>query len=391
MPADAQQLLDTLAQQRGAMLQLLERLTLIESPSSDASTQLPVQRLIADQLQALDFRARPLAGRSTGGALFASPVRRTRSRQVQLLLGHYDTVWPVGTLRDMPFQVDDNIVRGPGVFDMKGGIVQIVFALKAVAALGAEPAVTPVVLLNSDEEIGSRESTRHIKRLARIANRALVMEPSMGPEGTIKTTRKGVGRFTVRARGKAAHAGLDPESGASAILELSHVIQKLFGLNDPQQGVSVNVGTIDGGIRPNVIAPESTAVIDVRVQSQADAERVSAAIAEIRPETPGVELEIDGYIGRPPLEPTPANQALWQLATELGAALGLSLEEGLAGGGSDGSTVSQYTATLDGLGPVGDGAHARHEHLLIDRTIERTALLAMLIMAPSLEVANEPN
>ncbi len=155
--------------------------------------------------------------------------------------------------------------------------------------------------------------------------------------------------------------------------------------------MSVNVGTIDGGMRPNVIAPESTAVIDVRVQSQADAERVSAAIAEIRPETPGVELEIDGRIGRPPLEPTPANQALWQLATELGTALGLRLEEGLAGGGSDGNTTSQYTATLDGLGPVGDGAHARHEHLLIDRTIERAALLAMLIMAPSLEVADGPH
>ncbi len=389
MPGFAQQLLATLAQQRGSMLQLLERLALIESPSSDAGTQLPVQRLISDQLEALGFRVRPLPGRSTGGALFASPVKRSRGQPVQLLLGHYDTVWPVGTLRDMPFEVDGNVVRGPGVFDMKGGIVQIVFALQAVAALGAEIAVTPVILLNSDEEIGSRESTRHIRRLARIANRALVMEPSMGPEGTIKTTRKGVGRFTVRARGKAAHAGLDPESGASAILELSHVIQKLFGLNDPQRGVSVNVGTIDGGIRPNVIAPESTAVIDVRVKSQADAERVTAAIAGIRPQTPGVELDIDGYIGRPPLEPTPANQALWQLARELGTELELTLEEGLAGGGSDGSTASQYTATLDGLGPVGDGAHARHEHLLIDRTIERTALLAMLILAPPLEAIHE--
>ena len=210
----------------------------------------------------------------------------------------------------------------------------------------------------------------------------------MGPEGTIKTTRKGVGRFVVRARGKAAHAGLDPEGGASAILELSHVIQSLFQLNDPQRGVSVNVGTIDGGIRPNVIAPESKAVIDVRVQSQADAERIGEAIKSIRPQTAGVELEIDGFIGRPPLEPTPANTALWELARNLGTELGLDLADGLAGGGSDGSTASQYTATLDGLGPVGDGAHARHEHLLIDRTLERTALLAMLIMAPALELPN---
>lgn len=388
MPGDAQQLLASVQDSRDAMLQLLERLTLIESPSSDAGSQRPIQQLIAGQLQELGFRVRPLAGRSTGGALHAAPWPRQRGRPLQLLIGHYDTVWPVGTLRDMPFEVDGNVVRGPGVFDMKGGIVQILFALRALQASGAEPAVTPVILLNSDEEIGSRESTRHIRRLARIANRALVMEPSMGPAGTIKTTRKGVGRFTVRARGKAAHAGLDPEGGASAILELSHVIQKLFGLNDPQQGVSVNVGTVDGGIRPNVIAPESTAVIDVRVQNSTDAERVSEAIKAIRPETPGVELEIEGFMGRPPLEPTPANQALWQLARELGAQLGLTLDEGLAGGGSDGSTASQYTATLDGLGPVGDGAHARHEHLLIDRTLERTALLALLILAPPLDVAH---
>ena len=169
--------------------------------------------MICDELAALGYRVRKLSGRRTGGSLFAAPLARERGRPVQLLLGHYDTVWPVGTLHDMPFEIDDNVVRGPGVFDMKGGIVQILFALRSIASLGLEPSVTPVILLNSDEEIGSRESTRHIRRLARIADRALVMEPSMGPEGTIKTTRKGVGRFTVCARGKAAHAGLDPGIG----------------------------------------------------------------------------------------------------------------------------------------------------------------------------------
>jgi glutamate carboxypeptidase len=375
--------------QQAAMLTLLERLTRVESPSSDAATQVPVRALIGGELEALGLRVRYLSGRSTGGALMARPHDRRRGQPIQLLLGHYDTVWPVGTLRDMPFEIEDNIVRGPGVFDMKGGIVQIVFALRALQELGATPAVTPVILLNSDEEIGSRESTRHIRRLARIADRALVMEPSMGPEGTIKTTRKGVGRFTVCVRGKAAHAGLDPESGASAILELSHVIQKLFGLNDPARGISVNVGTVDGGIRPNVVAPESRAVIDVRVQSDADAERVRKAILGIQPVTPGVELDIDGFIGRPPLEATPANRALWAVARRLGTELGLNLQEGLAGGGSDGSTASRYTATLDGLGPVGDGAHARHEHLLLDRTLERTALLALLLMQPPLEVSHD--
>ena len=375
--------------QQPAMINLLERLARVESPSSDAAAQIPVRALISAEFEALGLGVRNLSGRTTGGALLARPRDRRRGQPIQLLLGHYDTVWPVGTLGDMPFEVEGNIVRGPGVFDMKGGIVQIVFALRALRELGATPAVTPVILLNSDEEIGSRESTRHIRRLARIADRALVMEPSMGPEGTIKTTRKGVGRFTVRVRGKSAHAGLDPESGASAILELSHVIQALFGLNDPARGVSVNVGTVDGGIRPNVIAPESRAVIDVRVQSDADGERVREAILGIRPVTPGVELDIDGFIGRPPLEPTPANRALWAVARRLGTELGLDLREGLAGGGSDGSTASRYTATLDGLGPVGDGAHARHEHLLLDRSLERTALLALLLLQPPLEVSHD--
>lgn len=387
----AAQLLDEVRTQREPMVSLLERLARFETPSSDAGSQLPIRDTICEELAALGYRVRKLSGRRTGGSLFAAPVARKRGRPVQLLLGHYDTVWPVGTLSEMPFEIEDNVVRGPGVFDMKGGIVQILFALRSIASLGLEPGVTPVILLNSDEEIGSRESTRHIRRLARIADRALVMEPSMGPEGTIKTTRKGVGRFTVCARGKAAHAGLDPESGASAILELSHVIQKLFGLNDPTAGISVNVGTIDGGIRPNVIAPESTAVIDVRVQTEVDAERVSREILAIKPETPGVELEIDGFIGRPPLEPTAANRALWSVAKDLGSRIGLELTQGLAGGGSDGSTASLYTATLDGLGPVGDGAHARHEHLLLNKTQERTALLALLILHPPLAVTDADN
>ncbi|MDJ0929159.1 MAG: M20 family metallopeptidase [Gammaproteobacteria bacterium] len=384
MSADARAVLTHLRAQRSAMLALLERLTELESPSSDAQSQEAVEDVIVEELRGIEYRVRRLPGRRTGGAIFSRPATRPRDVPLQLLVGHYDTVWPIGTLENMPFAVDQEVVRGPGVFDMKGGIVQILFSLRALQELELEPSVTPLILLNSDEEIGSRESARYIHRLAQLANRALVMEPSMGPEGTIKTTRKGVGRFTVTARGKAAHAGLDPEAGASAILELSHVIQKLFRLNDPARGISVNVGTIDGGIRPNVIAPESSAVIDVRVTTGADANRVQDAILAIEPETPGVALDIEGFIGRPPLERTPRNQVLWELARKLGRELDLDLTEGLAGGGSDGSTTSLYTATLDGLGPVGDGAHASHEHLLLDRTIERAALLSLLIMAPPL-------
>ena len=191
-----------------------------------------------------------------------------------------------------------------------------------------------------------------------------------------------MGRFTVTVKGKAAHAGLNPESGASAILELSYVIQKLFALNDPEKGITVNVGTIDGGLSPNVIAPESRASIDVRVVTQ-DARRIEASIKALEPIVPGVSLEIEGRVGRPPMERTPANQTLWRTARDIGREVGLDLKEALAGGASDGNTTSLYTATLDGLGAVGDGAHARHEFVYCDQMAERAALIALLLLAPS--------
>ena len=204
----------------------------------------------------------------------------------------------------------------------------------------------------------------------------------MGEAGDVKTERKGIGRFTITVHGKAAHAGLNPEEGASAILELSHVIQKLFALNDPEKDITVNVGTVDGGIQPNVIAPHSSAIADVRVPTIADGDAIEAAIHGLEPETPGVRLRIEGGIGRPSMEATPRNQALWGTAQRVSKALGLSIGQARAGGGSDGNTTSQYTATLDGLGPVGHGAHAKHEFLYIDRTLERAALLAMLLLEP---------
>jgi glutamate carboxypeptidase len=208
------------------------------------------------------------------------------------------------------------------------------------------------------------------------------MEPSLGDDGAIKTERKGVGRFKITVHGKAAHAGLDPEGGASAILELSHVIQSLFAMNDASSGITVNVGTVDGGLQPNVIAPHSQAVVDVRVPTIREGDRIEKAIYGLVPITPGVRLTVEGGIGRPSMEQTPRNLALWQKAHALGAEIGLDLKQCRAGGGSDGNTTSQYTATLDGLGAVGHGAHAEHEFLYIDRTLERTALLALLLLAP---------
>lgn len=381
------EILRCLGEQRDEIVDFLRELTIAESPSSDPRSQIPVRSSIAEALGDIGYRTVELSGRRSGGQLYARPEPRVRHGPNQLIVGHYDTVWPVGTLDAMPFSYDGKRITGPGVFDMKGGLVQLVFALRAMEEFELKPEVTPVVFLNSDEEIGSRESTRLIRTLAQFSNRALILEPSLGTDGAIKTTRKGVGRYTIMVKGKAAHAGLDPERGASAILELSFVIQQLFELNNPKAGISVNVGTIDGGLRPNVIAPESQAVVDVRVATQEDAQLIDAAIKGIRARTPGVQLMIEGAIGRPALEPTPRNRALWELARSLGAQLNLELTEAMAGGGSDGNTTSQYTATLDGLGPVGDGAHASHEYLDLDRTIQRAALLALLLLAPPLEAS----
>jgi len=205
----------------------------------------------------------------------------------------------------------------------------------------------------------------------------------MCEEGILKSERKGIGRFTVTVFGKSAHAGLYAGSGASAILELSHVIQSLFSLNDVDRGISVNVGTVDGGMQPNVVAAHSKAVVDVRVPTLETGEEIEKAIHAIEPVTPGVRLHIEGGIGRPSMEATPRNKALWARAKAVGAKLGMDLQATHVGGGSDGNTTSQYTATLDGLGPVGDGAHAEHEFLYIDKTLQRTALLAMLLLEPS--------
>jgi glutamate carboxypeptidase len=364
------------------MVALVERMVLAESPSSVPESQQGVLAILVEAFMALDYQIRLIPGKRSGGHLYARPKGRHRRRPLQLLLGHCDTVWPVGTLKEMPLEIADGRMKGPGTYDMKGGLVQAIFALRALGKLGLEPAVTPVVFINSEEEIGSFESGRYIHRLARVASRAFVMEPSLGPSGKLKTARKGVGGFTVKIKGKAAHAGLNPEGGASAILELSHQIQELFALNDPVKGVTVNVGKIDGGLQANVIAPESVAHIDARVPTRADAERVAGAIYNLKPMTPGVSLQVEGGFRRPPMEPTARNQALWRAASKLAGAMDLPLDQAAAGGGSDGNTASLYTATLDGLGAVGDGAHAAHEHIYPEMMPERACLLALLLMLP---------
>jgi glutamate carboxypeptidase len=375
-------ILNHVLNQRDLLISLLRDLVTAESPSAEPAVHECTRHVFMSALIELGYFVREVGLPGGPRHVYARPAIRPRGTATQLVVGHYDTVWPVGTISDRPFVVDGNVIRGPGVFDMKGGLAQLVIALKTLRELDLNPELLPLVFVNADEEIGSRTSTRFIRMLAKTVSRALVLEPALGEEGSIKTERKGIGRFTITVYGKAAHAGLDPESGASAILELSHVIQKLFAMNDAEKGITINVGTVDGGVQPNVIAANSSAVVDVRVPTIADGDHIEKLIHGITPETPGVRLRIEGAIGRPSMESTPRNEALWHHTKLLGRQLGLDLSRAKVGGGSDGNTTSQFTATLDGLGPVGHGAHATHEFLYIDKTLERAALLTMLLLSP---------
>lgn len=366
------------------MVKFLKHLVRFETPSQDPGAQLHILTFIGDKLKELSYKVNMYPGKETGGFLVAMPLTRKKGAPLQLLIGHCDTVWKRNTLSEMPIAEAENKLSGPGIFDMKAGLTQMIFTLQAIEDLGLTLSVTPVLFINSDEEIGSRESTSAIHKLARIADRALVLEPPLGLDGKLKTERKGIGRFTVTVRGKPAHAGLNPDKGVSAIVELSYQIQHLFALNDFERGTTVNVGMIQGGSSANVIAEESSAVVDVRVSNMEDARRIEREILSLKPKQKESEVLIEGYFGRPPMERTPRNRRLWSLAKDMGELLGLDLEEAAAGGGSDGNTTSQYTATLDGLGTTGDGAHARHEHIVTEKLVERTALLTLLVTAESL-------
>ena len=263
---------------------------------------------------------------------------------------------------------------------MKTGDSMMIAALRCLKSLGLKPAVAPVIILNSDEEVGSFESRETITAMAKRASRAFVLEPSKDLDGKIKTARKGVGRFSITAKGIPSHAGLDPEKGASAITAMANVIQQLVPLNDFAKGKTVNPGVIRGGSRPNVLAAECTLDIDVRFWTIDDAEELEEAIRCVTPNVEGVTLEITGSTG-PPLERTPRNRKLWHTAEEIGRSMGVEFIESEVGGGSDGNTTSLYCATLDGLGAVGDGAHADHEFIFPEKLVERTTLLTMLLLS----------
>lgn len=365
---------------RHDMIKFLKDLVAIESPSDNQKALHHIIKFLEDKLRLLGYYTIHVTKNKGGGYLYARPMSRKKNSPSQLLLGHCDTVWDLNTLDSMPIIQNNAKLKGPGVYDMKAGLTEIVYAISAIKDLKLDVSAMPIILINSDEEIGSHDSTSVIKRLSKVVNRAFVLEPPLGIEGKLKTERKGVGRFTIAIKGKATHAGLDPEKGVNAIVELAHQVQKLYAMNDFDKGITVNVGLIEGGTSANVVAAASNAVIDVRVYNQQDGDYITEKIHQLKPMLDDVELIIEGKIGRQPMEKTSRNRQLWELAQANAKLIGLSLKEATAGGGSDGNTTSLFTATLDGLGTTGDGAHAKHEFIYFDKLIERTALLTLLLI-----------
>jgi len=369
-----------ISEHKADFLSLLQSLVEIETPSDQPETFSMVWELLSEQFKNIDYSVTHFEGDKTAGQLLCKPNDFDPSKPTQLVLGHCDTVWDVGTLNEMPFSIEDDIVAGPGVYDMKSGIAMMIFGIQAIHYLEKIPKVQPIFLINSDEEIGSEESKERIIEQAKLAERTFVLEPSLGKEGKIKTRRKGVGDFVISINGKPSHAGLAPEEGVSAILGLSHIVQQIFRLNDPANGVTVNVGTIEGGERSNVVAAKSKAVVDVRIPTQEDGERIKEELYNLQPEIDGVELSVTGDINRPPLEKNESNKKLWEVTQKLGQELDLELEDGMSGGASDGNFSNLYSPTIDGMGAVGEGAHAYHEKIFLEQTLDRLALFTLLLL-----------
>jgi glutamate carboxypeptidase len=359
------------------MIATLRRFVIAESPSLDKSSADNCCAIIAAEWRAHGLKVERLSQKNRGDHLrIVSP---SRAKTQLLVLGHYDTVYSTGTLKQMPFRVSAGKAYGPGVFDMKAGIVQSLFAYSALKKLNALPDKRIVFLWTSDEEIGSQSSRKLIETEALRSAAVFVLEPSFGPRGLLKTARKAVGEVEIIVHGRASHAGLAPEEGINAIHELTHQISRITKWNDPHRGTTVNVDIIEGGTRTNVIADRARAVVDLRAIRAADAHRIERQLHALKPHAPGARLEIRGGFSRAPLE-RKMSAALFKIAKFLAHQMNLPLGECAAGGGSDGNlTAALGIPTLDGLGAVGAGAHSTHEHILISAMPARAALLAALL------------
>ena len=371
----------TVAEARGREPQLLsdlKALVEIESPSSSKAAVDHLADFLAARLEHLGAQAQIHRVTDFGNHVQADFTGISEAKPV-LLLGHTDTVWELGTLKQMPFRIGDGKVWGPGVLDMKAGIAIAMHALGLLRENNVPHA--PVrMLFVSDEEVGSHSSRSITQRLALESQAVLVLEPGQGLEGAVKTSRKGVGVYEIKVTGVAAHAGVEPGQGASAIHELAHQIETLTSFIDFKRGLSVNAGIIKGGTRSNVVAAEAWAEVDVRVKTMEDAKLIDERMHSLQAQDSRCKVEVTGGINRPPMERTERVAMLYRRAAKVGESLGLKIDEQSTGGGSDGNfTAALGVPTLDGLGAVGEGAHAVHESILIEHIAPRVALLAGLI------------
>lgn len=364
------------AARKERLLADLEALVVRESPSGESARVSQVALWIAERLSHSGLAAACVPCEGRGDAL---RLRLGEERGGTLLLGHLDTVWPAGTLAEIPFTVEDGIARGPGVFDMKGGIAVALSVLEAVAKGDVKPAGGVSLVLTPDEEVGSGASSGLLVEEALHRDRVLVLEPA-GDGGAAKVARKGTGLVRVRFKGVASHAGLEPEKGASALLELARFTLYADALADGPAGTSVVPTVAASGAVTNVVPERAELAVDFRVWTQAEADRVLLGLRAYRPADPRVSVEIDGGANRPPMEATEASLDLYRRAAALAHALGFELPAARVGGGSDGNlTAAAGVPTLDGLGPAGGGAHGRAEHLLVDDLPRRAALVAGLL------------
>lgn len=371
-------LLDYCRSDLKSMLRCLRQAVEIESPTDSKKGLDRMAEFFGEECRRLGGEVRLWRHPHAGSALMAEFWSAARGVKPVLVLGHTDTVWSLGTLSKMPFRIVGGKVFGPGVLDMKAGIVCGLWAIRALRAVGSKPGGPVRMFLNSDEEAGSVAFRSQLCAEARRARACLVLEPA-ATGGALKTARKGVGMFQVVAEGRLAHAGVNPAAGINAISEIARQIVHLEGLARSRGSLTLNVGVIEGGTRPNVVPERAVACLDVRISAARDGEWIARRLRTLKPVLPGARLRISGGINRPPMERRMA-AALFRKATLLAGKLGMTLREASTGGGSDGNFAAALgIPTLDGLGAVGDGAHARHEHAIIRELPRRAALLAALL------------
>jgi glutamate carboxypeptidase len=361
---------------------LIREMVECESPSDDPAAVNRFVDVLGDAAPAFARVKTVPGGRFGRHTIFEFELFGKKKQGQILALGHADTVWPVGTLATMPFREKDGRLWGPGVLDMKAGIAFFMHAMRILRDLEVPVARKVVMQINSDEEVGSESSRALTEKNAKRSEAVLVLEPSSGLDGKLKTARKGIGDYSVTVRGKATHSGLDFAGGASAVLELARQIEKIASFTDLPRGITVNPGVISGGTRVNVVAAEARVEVDMRVPRLKDAAAIERKFRALRPVDRRCTIEVTGGLNRPPLERSPAIVQLFRKAQALARDMGVTLEESAVGGGSDGNfTAAIGVPTLDGLGAVGEGAHAPNESILVDRIADRTALLAKLVAA----------